>query len=127
MTRVPLILFGLGQVGCAFLRQLLKSGAVLSRRLSRNLLVVGVADRHSMVFDPAGLRDEQLMALAEGKETGQTLLDQKDVQIKLDNQRLLDALLCDLDEPPIVIDATAAEGMGPVLLNALDRGCCLAL
>jgi homoserine dehydrogenase len=80
-----------------------------------------------MLFDPAGLDDGRLLMLVKGLEGGQSLLQQPGGQVKENNQRLLDLLLPVLGEPPVVVDATAAEGMGQGLLYALDRGCRLAL
>jgi len=125
--RIPIILFGLGQVGSAFLRQLVKARNTLAQNRGLNLLVVGLADSAHMFFDPAGLGDECLLALMEAKELGGSLATQAGGHAKPDNQTLLDALLPALDKAPIVIDATATEGMGQLLDCALDRGCRLVL
>jgi len=127
MIRAPVIVFGLGRVGRAFLRQLVRSGEVLSQRLKLDLSVVGLADGQYMLFDPAGLDDGRLLNLVEGLEGGQALFQQQGGQLKEDNRGLLDLLLPVLDESPVVVDATAAEGMEQSLLYALDRGCRLAL
>jgi len=112
MLIVPLIVFGSGHVGRAFLRQLVRNSAALSQRLNLRLVVVGLAGRQHMLLDPAGLDDDRLLAMVERLELGETLLDQKSGQIKTDNQSMLDALLPSLFNPPVVIDTTAAEGMG---------------
>jgi homoserine dehydrogenase len=52
MMRIPVILFGLGQVGCTFLRQLLSNRPALKRRLNLYLVVVGLADRRHTLFEP---------------------------------------------------------------------------
>jgi homoserine dehydrogenase len=127
MIRVPLIIFGLGKVGRAFLRLIAKNGTSLSQRLGIELRVVSVAGSRHMLFDPVGLDASRLLELVDGLEGGKTLLDQPGAQIKGTNKTLLDALLPDLDESPVVIDATAAEGMEKDLIFALDRGCRLAL
>jgi len=127
MTRIPLIVFGLGKVGRTFVRQLVRNGATLSRRLRLQLVVVGLSQRDYMLLDPSGLGTSRLMAIVEGLESGQSLLHHEGGQIKPDNRSLLDALLPMLDEPPVVIDATSTEGMETDLLYALDRDCLLAL
>jgi len=127
MIRVPLIVFGLGQVGRAFLRQLVRNEAVFSQRLKLDPVVVGLAERQHMLFEPRGFGNDQVMSLVEGREEGRYLLQQDGAEIKEKNQDLLDALLPNLTEPPIVIDATAAEGMERDLMYALDHGCRLAL
>jgi homoserine dehydrogenase len=127
MIQTPVIIFGLGRVGRAFLRQLVRSREVLSERLKLGLDIVGLADHNYMLFDPAGLDDSRLLMLVKGLEDGQSPLQQPGGQVKEDNQRLLDLLFPVLDEPPVVVDATAAEGMEQVLIYALDRGCRLAL
>jgi homoserine dehydrogenase/aspartokinase/homoserine dehydrogenase 1 len=127
MLRVPLIIFGLGHVGRAFLRQFVTNGAELSRRLKLHLVVVGLADRHHMLLDPVGLDQHRLLALADALSAGQTLLQQQQGQEKESNTGFLDTIIPLLAEPPVVIDATAAEGMEQGLLHALDQGCHLAL
>jgi homoserine dehydrogenase len=127
MIQVPLIIFGLGHVGRAFLRQLATNGATLSQRLNINLFVVGLAGRQHMLLEPSGLCHSRLMALVEGLESGKALRHQKGGQVKEHNKSLLDALLPVLAHPPVVIDATAAEGREQDLLYALDQGCRLAL
>lgn len=125
--QIPLVLFGLGRVGRTLLRQILDSRAVLVQRLNLDLNVVGLAGRRHMLFDPAGLDDDSLLTLVKGLDAGQRLLDFKDGQVKESNRNLLDAALSNLTSPPILIDATFAEGMEQDLLYALDHGCRLAL
>ncbi len=127
MHRVPLIVVGLGNVGRAFLRLLVRNGTSLSQRLNIQLVTVGIANRHHMLVDLAGLEDDQLLAAVDALAAGQTLLDQECGRVKPDNQTLLQLLLPALDEAPVVIDATAAEGMERDLICALDKGCRLAL
>ena len=127
MVKVPLIIFGLGQVGRAFFRQLLRNKATLAQRSRLHLIVVGLADRQHMLFDPSGLDDDRLLGLVEELDAGRTLLSQNVGQQKATNQDFLDTLLPTLAEPPVVIDATAAEGTECDLLYALDKGCRLAL
>lgn len=126
LLRVPLILFGVGGVGRALLRQIIDSRAALARRLNLHLAVVGLAERRYMLFDPAGLDDDCLLALLEGSRSAQAL-SRQGWQVKTDDQSLLHMGVSTLNEAPVVIDATAAEGMENVLLTALDLGCCLAL
>jgi aspartokinase/homoserine dehydrogenase 1 len=73
------------------------------------------------------LNDDCLRELVEGLEAGQTLSHCDRGQAKASNQSLLDTALSELSELPIVIDATAAEGMEQDLIYALERGCRLAL
>ncbi len=123
--RVPIILYGLGQVGCAFLRQLIKIKPMLSQQRNLDLAVVGLADRTGMLLDLSEASDERLLTLVEAKEAGQSLAHQ--VDSNPDTLSMLHTLLPALDEPPIVIDATAAVGMEHILQCALDQGCRLAL
>jgi homoserine dehydrogenase len=127
LLRVPLILVGLGRVGRTLLRQLIDSRPALTRRLNLHLVVVGLAESRHMLFHPAGLDDDRLLALVEGLKAGQTLLHQERGQIKTDNRSLLDAVLPALTDAPVVVDATASAGMAQDLLYALDCGCRLAL
>jgi homoserine dehydrogenase len=125
--RIPLILFGLGNVGRTLLRQLLRSNMALSNPFSVQFLVVGLADSQHALFDPQGLAPGRLQAVLEHLDAGQTLLDQAGAEIKSDNREFIDALLPYLSELPVVIDATAVEGMAEDLLYCLDQGCRLAL
>jgi homoserine dehydrogenase len=127
MIQVPLIIFGLGHVGCAFLRQLATNGATLSQRLNVNLNIVGLAEREHMLIEPAGLCHSRLSQLVEYLESGKGLRHQQGCQDKEDDKSLLDALIPLLAHPPVVIDATASEGREQDLLYALDQGCRLAL
>jgi homoserine dehydrogenase len=125
--KVPIVLLGLGQVGQTFLRQLVSNRPALNRRSNLHLEVVGLAGRRYTLFDPAGMDDDRLLALIEGLEAGQNLLQQGVGQVKTDNRCLLDPVLAAATEPPVVIDATAAEGTESDLLYALERGCRLVL
>jgi len=69
--RVPIILYGLGQVGCAFLRQSIKIRSMLSQQRGLDLVMVGLADRSGMLLNPNGLNDECLLALIAAKEAAQ--------------------------------------------------------
>jgi homoserine dehydrogenase len=95
--------------------------------LNLNMVVVGLAGRRHLLYRPAGLEDERLLALVEKLEAGQTLLQQEGGQIKTSNRNLLDTALATLVERPVVVDATAAEGMEQALFYALDQGCRLAM
>ena len=127
MSSVPLIIFGLGRVGRTFLRQLVSNRQALAQRLNLDLVVVGLAALEHMVFDPAGLTDERLLALVKALESGDSLLDFEGGQVKASNQELLARLFDALDEVPIIIDTTNAQEMASDLIYALDQGCCMAL
>jgi homoserine dehydrogenase len=127
MKRIPLIIFGVGNVGRAFLRQLVRNGDALSQTLNLQLTVVALVDSRYGLLDPAGLDDQRLLPIVEELEAGRSLQAQEGTVSKPSNQSLLESLLPRLSESPVVIDATAAEGMAPDLLYALDQGCRLAL
>jgi homoserine dehydrogenase len=127
MMRIPLIVLGLGHVGRAFLRLVVRNGETLSRMLGVDLRVVGLADRQHMLIDTDGLDNSCLLSIVAGLEGKQRLLQHQGAEIKANNRDFLDALLPDLDESPILIDSTAAEGMAQDLIYALDQGCSLAL
>jgi homoserine dehydrogenase len=80
-----------------------------------------------MVFSPGGLNDECLLSLIERLNAGQTLLQQPGGQDKPDNRSFFHTVLSNAAEPPIVIDATAAEDIEHELLAALDWGACVVL
>jgi homoserine dehydrogenase len=126
-VRVPVIILGLGEVGRALLRQLARNGTKLIQQINVEIVVTGLVDLHHVLFDPAGLDNTALLAAVDGLDRGGSLLEQPGAQRKGTNREILEGMFLALAEPPVLIDATSAEGLAPDLLYGLDEGCSLAL
>lgn len=71
LTRdIHVFLLGKGLVGRTLLRQLLKGRLRLAEHSKMTVRVIGVAGRNEMLFDPHGLDDAKLDAIAEGAALG---------------------------------------------------------
>jgi homoserine dehydrogenase len=108
------------------LHQIVVNRAILAQRLNLRLIVVGLAERRHTLFCPAGLDDDCLQVLSQGQQAAQNP-PRQGWEGKTSDQDFLRQCVPVLNEPPIVIDATAAEGMEDALLMALELGCGLAL
>jgi aspartokinase/homoserine dehydrogenase 1 len=110
---ISLLILGHGTVGAQLLTQLRQQQAPLRKHHGIHLTVVGIADRRRARFDPQGLDlDHWQSHLAEAPEhTGDSLAALTPL---LDRLRRLPA--------PVLVDCTAADGMGPVYAEAFARG-----
>ena len=81
MIRVPLIIFGPGQVGRAFLRQLVRNDAIFSQQLNLAPVVVGLAESQHMLLRPQGMANDDVMSLVERLEEGQCLREQDGAEV----------------------------------------------
>ena len=123
MKQIPVILIGLGGVGRALLEQVTASRDLVAARNRLGFDIVAVANSRSWRWDPAGLDDGQLgevLAARRGETVGQ--------QEKPDGVGMVRQAVAAGLQGVLVVDATAAEGMGPVVAEALghDYGVVLA-
>lgn len=122
MNQTPIIIFGVGGVGRALLRQIVESPDHVAAR-SPGLSVVAVADSRSWLWDPAGLGAEQLQEIVAAKKRrrpwGQ---EERPAELELLHEVEKAGV-----ERAIVADLTAAGDMEPALKHALEAGYGVAL
>ena len=123
MDETPVIIFGVGGVGRALLRQIVESPERGAARNGRRLAVVAVSDSQSWLWDPAGLDDEQLQEVVAAKKRRRPW-GQGERPADLALLRQVEAAGV---ERAIVADLTAAGDMEPALDHALEAGYGLAL
>jgi homoserine dehydrogenase len=117
MKRVPVILFGAGGVGQALLAQIVSGRQNAASRCQSRFDVVGVLDSRGWAWQPAGLSDEQLEQIVASKAAGQALGGDRPA-----NEAVLPFLTDSGLGVSLVVDVTAAEGMEPVINDALAGG-----
>ncbi len=112
----------MGQVGSAFLVQLLQTRSHLQSRYAVDLQPVALADTTAALFKADGLSDHDLKGLLAQKPGQARLADQAGALDPLPAQDLLAHIAGQGVEGAVVIDATAAAGMEPTLRYALEIG-----
>lgn len=127
MEQVPVIILGAGGVGQALLRQIIDGRIPTAIRNQIQFNVVAVADRRSLVWEPFGMSDLQIMSILEAKQMG---LPANPNQPPLPYgsgerpsiQDIVDFAAAAELENVIVVDVTAESGMEPVYDRALALG-----
>ncbi|HML20808.1 MAG TPA: hypothetical protein PKD09_04110 [Aggregatilinea sp.] len=122
MRRVPLIVLGVGQVGSAFLAQLLHVRGHLQARYAVDLCPVALADSSGVLFDANGVSDHDLKVLLAQKAARVHLGEQPGALEAMYARELVAYAAGQGVEEAIVVDATAAAGMEPALRHALEIG-----
>jgi homoserine dehydrogenase len=120
MKQLPLILFGMGGVGRALVRQIVASRATLAQRNGLQLAIVAVADSRHWLFNPTGFSDEALLALEAAKSAGQPLA--ADAPPLPAPAELVHAVHAGGVGRAVLVDVTAVGGMEPALNAALAAG-----
>lgn len=127
MREVPVILFGVGGVGSALLRQIVNGRSHLITRNQCQFNIVAITDSKTMLWDTKGLSDAQLLAAVDAKAQGLCVDPAHHAQMPHSRvrpseaeivQQVTDANL----GPAIIVDVTAADGMEPMLRQALNQG-----
>lgn len=117
MMIVPVVLFGVGGVGQALIRQIVSGRSNTADRNHCRFELVAVADSQTWAFDPAGFSDEKLLAMVAAKKRGQKLGESRPDNL---------AILAEIEKaqigPAIVVDVTANQGMEPTIERALTLG-----
>ena len=115
MKRIPVILFGVGGVGSVLLEQIMESREVVAARNRLRFDVVALADSGSWRWDPAGLDEVKLEKVLAARRKGERVGEGE----RPDGVGILRQIAAVGVEGAIVVDATAAAGMAPVLEEAL--------
>ena len=116
MHYVPVILFGVGGVGRALVRQIIASRDQLLARNALRLDVLALVDSQSWLWAPTGLSDEQLAVALAAKEARLPVGSERP-----DNLALIRQVEAAWIAGGIVVDVTASNGMEPVLDYALEH------
>ncbi len=119
---VSLIVLGVGNVGRAFLTQVLQTRRTLEQRYGVELQPVALADSSGALFAPQGLSAQDVEAALAAKSQARALADQPDAISGLTAAGLVERALQNGVERAIVVDTTAADGMEDTLRAALDGG-----
>lgn len=117
MKHIPVIIFGVGGVGRALLRQIVDTRDLVASRNHCRFDVVSVLDSRSWLWQPAGLGDDQLLQIIYAKEAGQRIGGKRPGGLQVLAQ-LPEAGL----ERGLVVDNTAADDMEPIIDKALGAG-----
>ncbi len=120
MTEIPLILFGIGGVGRALVRQILDCRQFHAEQYALSIRFRAICDSRSAIIGPEdGLDDAALKEILALKTDGKGL---KEHPLAI-NQRDLAAIVEAYGKPgAIVVDCTATEHTVPALLCALEHG-----
>jgi homoserine dehydrogenase len=127
MKEVPVILFGVGGVGSALLRQIVNGRSHQATRNQCQFNIIALTDSKTMLWHSNGLSDDHLLAAAADKAQGLCIDPAHHAQAPTSRvrpseaeivQKVMEANL----GPAIFVDVTAADGLEPVLMQALDQG-----
>ncbi|MEZ4869091.1 MAG: hypothetical protein R3C14_47660 [Caldilineaceae bacterium] len=124
MRTIPIILFGVGGVGRALVRQIVEQRHFHAATYGLLLQIVALCDSDGAVVQSQGLTDEQLLALLEHKAAGQKLAAHS-----LGGKQNNTTAIVQMAGRPgaIVVDCTASTATVPALLAALDADYHIAL
>lgn len=120
LTKIPLVLLGVGNIGGTLLRQIVETRETVAARTGLRLVPIAVADVSGVLLDAEGLSDAML----------RTILDvtaDSGLLNTLSDCRPLDEVRIALQSDAIVADVTASPKTIPTLHAALDAGCGIVL
>ncbi|MBX3015750.1 MAG: hypothetical protein KF832_29795 [Caldilineaceae bacterium] len=119
MRSIPVILFGVGGVGRAFVRQIVEQRQFHATTYGLYLQIYALCDSDGAIIEPNGLSDPQLRELLAFKETGG-----KFAHHPLGGPQANPAAIVDIAgrADAIVVDCTASAATVPALTLALARG-----
>jgi len=120
MKKVPVILFGVGGVGSALLRQIVNGRSQHTTRNQIQFNIVAITDSKTMLWQANGLSDEHLLAAVAAKAQGSPVDPAR--QVRPGEAEIVQKVTDANFGPAIIVDVTAADGMEPVLVQALDQG-----
>lgn len=120
--RIPLIVFGVGNIGRTLLAQVLATHDSLAARYGVDLWPVALAEIDGLLIDPAGIAPDTLHAVITTRANGQSFAELPGAQAALSPVDVVQAVADQGMENAVVVDVTAAGGMEPMLSRALALG-----
>ena len=125
MNELPVVLFGVGGVGQALVRQIVENRERHARQYGLWIRFLALCDSRSAVVEPMeGLNDAQLLDILDIKARGGSLLEHPLGGTQDDLSAILDIVGL---PGTLVVDCTATEETVPALLFGLERGYKLVL
>lgn len=113
---------GFGQIGRALARQLGAQEKHLRAELGIDVKVTAVADRSGIKIDEKGFTPDQLVELADRKESGAKLFDGRSPLTLMQLQAMMrDEVWLLPSHRPILVDLTSEE-TAPLIQEALEQG-----
>ncbi len=119
MRTIPVILFGVGGVGRALVRQIVEQRQFHATTLGLHLQFGALCDSDGAVIETKGLTDAQINELIQFKADGGRFAQHPLGGVQSDPAAIV--ALAGREEA-IVVDCTASAATVPALLLALDRG-----
>lgn len=120
--RIPLIVFGVGNVGRAFLAQLAQTHNTLVKRYGVDFQPVALADSSGVLLNPSGFALENAQAVLAEKAQGRKIAAQPGAVAGKTPLEVINLAAGQGVRQAIVVDTTAADGMDIPLRYALDAG-----
>jgi homoserine dehydrogenase len=119
MRDLPVILFGVGGVGRALLRQIVEQRTFHALQYGLRLELASVCDSDGAIVEPnGGIDDELIREIIAAKEAGQRLANHPAGGIQNDLAGIVDIAG---QSGTVVVDCTATEATVPALLFARDQ------
>lgn len=122
MKQIAVILLGVGGVGRALVRQMIRGRDAFAARNQCQFQLVALADSQGWVWQPDGLNDDQLHHLLAQKEAGQKFATPRPA-----GPEMLDMAHQAGWRELVLVDVTAEDGLEPTLNRVLELGYGLAL
>ncbi len=122
MKNIPVIVFGIGNVGQTLVQQIVDSHEIVASRNHLHFSIVALVDSRGWQWDPVGLDDNRLQNIIADKQGGQPLSEGRPGQTEVLRQLAAAGI-----ERAIVVDTTAADGMEPVIDLALELDFAVAI
>ncbi len=115
MKHVPVVVFGTGNVGRTLVQQIVDSREIVAGRNHFHFDIVALLDSQGWRWQPVGFDDNQLQNIIADKKAGRPLSEDRP-----GHSEVLLRLAASEIEGAIVVDTTAADGMEPVIDQALE-------
>ncbi|MCK0535650.1 MULTISPECIES: bifunctional aspartate kinase/homoserine dehydrogenase I [unclassified Anaerobiospirillum] len=108
---IDLIIVGVGGVGAALLRQIEKQRDELQKRNGIEIRVICVANSHTFIKDPRGLKPEAVTDLLKNSQNGKFTIDE--AKRLVDDSHLVN---------PVFVDCTSSDDIALTYLELMQAG-----